>query len=167
LEVHLLRGGTTVIDYTEAMRLAMKAAMRSHDESKKNGAVLTWRDGKPIYITAAYNQFPRGVVETEARWERPAKYRFVEHAERGALYQAARCGVSTQRLSMVCPWAACTDCARAIIQCDIERLVTLPRPSAAREKGGMDWVSEIADADAMLAEAGVEVLFLDWQPQPA
>lgn len=133
------------------------ARMKSPDPSTQNGAILldSWR---PLNYTLAVNEFPRGVEYREERWERPAKYGFIEHAERNAIYAAARIGIQTDGLTLVCPWAACDDCGRAIIQAGISRLVTLrPKTSDTNER----WDSSIARAMTMLEEAGVEVLFID------
>jgi dCMP deaminase len=137
------------------MATAMSVASRSNDQSKKNGAVLCFDDGEPVQCTQAWNQFPNGVIDLAERWERPLKYRFVEHAERGSIYQAAKHGFRTDGLTLVCPWAACTDCARAIIQSGLVRLVTLPRVPNER------WDEDIALADTMLTEAGVLIEFAD------
>ena len=140
--------------WTEAMEFAERAAGFSLDASKQNGAVLAYDDGRVLSLTAAWNQFPMGVQMTEERWERPLKYRYVEHAERNAVYAAAAMGFPTLGMTLVCPWAACTDCARAIIQSRIVRLVTRERIPNER------WDEEIAIADEMLAEAGVELVLL-------
>ena len=40
------------------------------------------------------NTFPKGVKSSKERLERPLKYFYIEHAERGAVYEAAKLGVS-------------------------------------------------------------------------
>src|ERR1035441_3977564 len=115
------------------MSAAHQAAASSIDPSKHNGAVLAAENGTPIHSTAACNQFPAGVNELPGeRWERPAKYQFIEHAERNAIYRAARQGIPTEGLVLVCPWSACTDCARAIIQSGIVMLVRETLPESER-----------------------------------
>ena len=47
----------------------------------------------------------------------------LNHAERDSIYYAANRGVSLKGAIMVCPWAACCDCARAIIGSGISALV--------------------------------------------
>lgn len=133
------------------MDWAWRAAEASPDPDTKNGAILVSPLGD--VVLAACNRFPRGVEETAARWERPAKYQFVEHAERNAIYQAAHNGLKTAGLTMVCPWAACAECARAIIQAGIVRLVREPLPVSS-------WSESIALGDQLFSEAGVEVVTL-------
>lgn len=86
------------------------------------------------------------------RWERPTKYDFVEHAERNAVYNAARVGVPLKGCRAYLNWApttTCTDCAKAIIQAGIIEVIgpSIPFP------GSNDWKFDVSSV--MLAEAGV------------
>ena len=138
------------------MRLAYRQAILSPDPSTQNGALLALPDGTPIAGTGARNQFPEGVIETPERWRRPDKYRWVEHAERGALYAAARRGIRTEGLTLICPWAACADCARAMVMAGVVRLV---RRAVVDEIGR--WRESIEVGDTILLEAGVVIDELD------
>ena len=142
----------------ELMAHALRYAANSPDPSTQNGALLATPDGVPLWDTVAWNTFPFGVDRSEVRWERPAKYTFVEHAERNAIYAAARHGISTSRLTLVCPWAACADCARAIIQSRIDRLITL---APERHTTHARWDESIEAAMTMLSEAEVTVTYLE------
>jgi dCMP deaminase len=53
------------------------------------------------------------------RWERPAKYQWVEHAERNAIYNAARMGIPLKGCTAYITLAPCADCTRALIQAGI------------------------------------------------
>ena len=53
------------------------------------------------------------------RWDRPIKYQFVEHAERNAIYNAARVGTPTLGCSAFVSLAPCVGCARALVQAGI------------------------------------------------
>ena len=132
-------------------------ARRSPDPSSQNAAVLCYNN-LPIELTWSVNEFPRGVEYLDERWERPLKYSVIEHAERNAIFSAAFHGIPCQELTMVCPWAACSDCARAIIQAGIPRLVT-HRPEGADPHA--NWNESIDIAMTMLAESGVEVIYID------
>jgi len=57
------------------------------------------------------------------RYERPAKYFFTEHAERNAIYNAARCGIPLKDCRIYIPWFPCHDCARGIIQSGINHVI--------------------------------------------
>ena len=67
-------------------------------------------------ISVGCNTFPKGFPHIQ---ERPAKYSWIEHAERNAIYTAARNGVGLEGSSMYLNWYPCVPCARAIIQSGI------------------------------------------------
>lgn len=137
----------------EWLRAAYGVAGWSPDPSTQNGGILINADG--IEIARCCNEFPLDVKYTPARWERPLKYSLIEHAERNLIYSAARRGLSTCDSTMFVPWAACADCARAIIQAGVVRLVR--HHDATVHGAGGNWDGSISIADAMLNEAGVEI----------
>lgn len=144
---------------SELMLLTIVRATRSPDPSTQNGSILADREGglyTPVLETLSCNEFPFDVKYTDDRWERPAKYAYIEHAERNSIYRAALLGIPTEGLTMFCPWAACADCARAIIQCGLDELVTVDPTGNTSER----WQESIAVAMGMLAEAGVHVTML-------
>jgi dCMP deaminase len=149
--------------YKTLMKLAVGASRQSPDQSTQNSAVLCGRGTHylhphPILSTWAVNEFVRGVAYTDERWGRPQKYEWIEHAERNSILAAARQGIRTDGLTMVCPWAACSDCARAIIQSGVSRLVTLrPISTDTNER----WDATILIAMTMLEEAGVDIVSID------
>jgi dCMP deaminase len=129
------------------------AADLSTDPSTQNAAVLVdFKYNGGFSVASAANCFPRDVHETNERWQRPLKYSYVEHAERNAIYQAARGGVATDGLTMYVPWFACADCARAIIQAGIAEVVG---HKAIFDRTMERWKDSIAVAHGMLTEAGV------------
>lgn len=135
------------------LKMAYEKAKESKDPSTQNAALLVNDTGR--VLVADINRFPESVITNKERWERPLKYKFVEHAERNVCYISAKQGIKTEGLTMVCPWAACSDCARAIIQSGIIRLVTHQQ---AHERSPEFWAKEIEIAFAMLKEAGVEIV---------
>lgn len=137
---------------------AYKEAIKSPDLSTQNGALIVNIDDDDVIKAAACNELPSGVLVTEARLERPLKYKYTEHAERNVIYKAAKAGVKTDKQTMVYPWAACSDCARAIIQAGIATLITHKQ---AHNRSPERWVEEIQHAFFMFEEAGVEVIFYD------
>lgn len=138
------------------MRGAYKAAQMSRDPSTQNGAFLV--DDAGHVLADDYNRFPEGIKETLERWDRSVKLKWIEHAERNVCYAAAKLGVETKSLIMVCPWAACMDCARAIIQCGIKALVTHKQ---AHDRTPERWKADVDEALGMLREAGVEIVYYD------
>jgi dCMP deaminase len=138
------------LDYIKEAYLIAKDF--STDPSTQNGAILVDKDG-PIVALGA-NHFPQGVKDIPERWVRPLKYSYVEHAERNAIYDAAKNGTATKGLVMYCPWFACTDCARAIIQAGITKVVGHDTP--IHGEGSKSWQDSIKIANTMLDEAGIE-----------
>jgi dCMP deaminase len=136
------------------LRQACVAATGSHDPSTQNGAVLVPRSG---YVTLAHNSIPAGINPLPGRLDRPVKYDFVEHAERAAIYKAARNGTPTLGARLYCPWFACADCARAIICSGVIEVIGHIRPRAATPER---WTATIVQAEAMLREAGVGMRWL-------
>jgi dCMP deaminase len=152
----------------EYLLMAYHKATESPDPSTQNGAVIPYKLGPPMKIQKASgdvmdifdeeftleacNTFPKGVLSKPERHERPLKYNYIEHAERGAVYEAARWGVKLTGLTMYVPWAACSDCARSIICSGIRRLVM--------HKDMMDrtpehWKESIRHAFDMFNESGI------------
>jgi dCMP deaminase len=139
----------------------------SKDPSTKVGAVI-FRPGANIVVAAGFNGPPRGVDDQGkhpgealdgSRWYRPQKYLWVEHAERNAIYNAARDGLSTNGCWMFLNYTphVCADCARAIIQAGIVRVIGGPAPFPGK---GAQWAEHDIVAETMLREAGVEVVTL-------
>lgn len=138
------------------LRTAARYAQDSDDPHTQNGAVLVPRSAN-CYVAVSANRFPKGVGRTPDRLARPEKYRYIEHAERGAVYAAARIGTPTDGGTLYCPWFACADCARAIICSGVREVVghVLPR-SLTPDR----WLDDIALAESMLTEAGVSMRWL-------
>lgn len=126
----------------------------SPDPSTRNGAVLVTSDNK--IITYATNQFARGIAETRSRLnDRPTKYRLVVHAENGAIFNAARHGKSTENAILYCPFFACSECAKAIIQAGIKRVVGHAQLMIIASTHNA-WTESIRYGWEMMHEAGVE-----------
>ena len=139
------------------MIAAYNMARSSPDPSTQNGAVLVSGDGKYL-IGSAFNMFPPEISLSEDRLIPPYKYDYMEHAEAAVIHQAAYRGDATLGTTMVCPWAACRTCARALLVSGVKNLITY-RPAHDRSHG--HWIPSIQRALEMLKEGGVEVEFLD------
>ena len=121
----------------------------SKDQSRRVGCVVT---GPLREIRAVgYNGFPRGADETVSnRNISPDKYLWTEHAERNAIFQAARIGVALEGCTMYLSWFPCMACARAVVQSGITRLVAV-EPDLRDPR----WGSEFAAALALFREAAI------------
>lgn len=139
----------------EYLELAYYQAVKSPDPSTQNGAIIV--KNKQI-IGQGFNEFPAGVKYADERWERPIKYSYIEHAERNAIFDCVRKGNSTVGAVMYCPWYACADCGRAIIQAGIKEVVGHMLPA---HKDNPRWKDSIAFAIAMFEEAGVKYRYVE------
>jgi len=105
------------------LKIAKVVSTKSKDPSTKHGCVIV---GPTHEIrTTGYNGFPRGMVDDERYNNREVKYMFVEHAERNAIYNASRYGISLDGCTLYVTGTPCNDCCRGIIQSGIVRVVML------------------------------------------
>ena len=137
--------------------LAHQVKLKSKDENTQIGAVIVGKD-KEI-VSTGYNSFPRGIDDWKPeRQQRPEKYFWFEHAERNAIYNAARIGVSTKGCTMYLTCGmVCADCARAIINAGIVRIFLKRGGGAKSDK----WIESAARSEMMFEEAGVSVQYYD------
>jgi len=91
----------------------------SPDPSTRVGAVIATIDGDLIYGCNHLTNDMEGIDLSN----RTLKYKVIEHAERDAIFQAARRGLPLYNAIMYCPWAACCDCARAIVLSGIREVI--------------------------------------------
>jgi dCMP deaminase len=125
----------------------------SEDRSRKVGAVIVGPDNE--IRSTGYNGMPRGInSKFEARHSRDdgEKYFWFEHAERNAIYNAARIGVSLNGCRLYVSLFPCSDCARAIIQSGICQINTFEPPANEAVFGRSFEVSR-----DMFLEAGISV----------
>ena len=143
------------VDYFR--NLAHNVKLKSKDERTQVGAVIVGKD-KEI-VSTGYNSFPRGIKDNiKKRQERPEKYFWFEHAERNAIYNAARIGVSTKGCTMYLTCGIpCSDCARGIINAGIIRIFC----ERASGPSSTIWSEHAERSWEMLEEAGVNVHFYD------
>jgi dCMP deaminase len=135
------------------MLLAHEIAHWSKESGRRVGAVVVGPD-REIRSTG-FNGFPRGVrddIPERHSKETGAKYLWSSHAERNAIYNAARIGVSVKGCVMYVPWYPCVECAKAIIQSGISEVVG-NAPDLSERK----WGPEFSLSAEMFKEAGVTV----------
>lgn len=139
-----------------AMRAAYVAASRSPDRSTQNGAVIGGDLGP---LLSACNRFPCGFDEhRDAYHEKPLKYKIIVHAERNVIYRAAKSGVHLDGRTMVACWAACPECAQAIVQSGIRRLIVHgERMDATPDR----WREDVYRGLWLLDQGGVQVVRLE------
>ena len=106
------------------MGVAILSGMRSKDPNTQVGACIVSEDHK--ILSMGYNGFPIGCSDDEFPWEREGepldnKYFYTTHSELNAILNYR--GGSLDRATMYVTLFPCSECAKAIIQCGIRRLV--------------------------------------------
>lgn len=105
------------------MGLAHLSALRSKDPSTQVGACIVSADKKVVGI--GYNGLPRGCDDDDFPWVRDGefletKYPFVVHAELNAILNSNQ---DLRGCSLYVSLFPCNECAKAIIQAGIKRIV--------------------------------------------
>jgi dCMP deaminase len=134
---------------------------RSHDPHTETACLIVDEDRR--IRSTGYNGLPSGVREDIAtRFERPEKYYWIEHAERNAIYSAARMGVALKGCTLYLNWYPCMDCARAIVQAGIRRIVC---DKARTEERWHDpkWTADFTRVATLFSESTVVVDL--WAPK--
>ena len=129
-------------------------AARSKDPNTQIGCVIA---GPAHEIrSTGYNSLPRGIRDdVPERLERPTKYLWMEHAERNAIYNAARCGTPLEGCTLYVEIMPCMDCARAIVQAGIRQVVV---SGARMSQYTSDYYDEhFRNVEVLFHEAGVNV----------
>jgi dCMP deaminase len=127
----------------------------SKDRKKKVGAVIVDEDRR--VISTGYNGIPQGCSDDdESRQIKPKKLFYFEHAERNCIYSAAKSGIRLKGCTMYLTWHPCADCARAIIQSGIKRVVCY-QPDWNDDS----WGETFQISRDMMKEAGIEVKYYE------
>jgi len=140
---------------TDSLQQLASIAWFSDDPRTQNAAVVVDTETHFRY-GIALNSVTYHTEDEDERVKTGLKATYVEHAERAAIYRAAKEGWSCDGCEMHALWAACPDCARAIISSGITAVHTCEATYAATPER---WRLTVRRGLAMLEEAGVEVVF--------
>ena len=133
-----------------------QAEIFSKDPNQKVGAILLAPESLQI-LSLGYNGMPRNIDESKGeRWARPIKYKYVEHAERNAVYNACRHGTPLEGSIAVVTLFPCCDCARALLQSGVTMVVS-ETPDFSHPRWGEDFKISME----MFQEAGIELVMLN------
>lgn len=129
----------------------------SKDNSTQVGAVVIGPTGEGG--PWGYNGAPRGCHADELgdlRGLRPEKYFWFSHAEANAIANAARVGYPLVGTTLVVTHFPCMDCAKAIVQAGIVKVVVPHSTPEFLER----WAEHVGRSQALFAECGVEVEYV-------
>lgn len=142
------------------LKLALEISTWSKDTSTQVGCVITSPDGE--IVSTGYNGLCRGINDsTESRHQRPQKYMWFEHAERNAIFNAAKRGIKLDGCSLYVTstpkkFPCCCDCARAIIQSGIQKVVQISLDETPEQ-----WRESCKVTNEMFTEANIMFYTLD------
>lgn len=142
------------------MKLAkFNADLFSKDTSTKVGALLIAPNSHEI-LSMGYNGMPRGCDDTKPeRLERPEKYFWAEHAERNAIYNAARKGTPLEGSIAIVTLMPCIDCARGLVQAGISEVVTIQPDSSSPLY--QRWDTHFEKTKELFNEVGINLILLN------
>lgn len=133
------------------MGVATLSGMRSKDPNTQVGACIVSSDHK--ILSMGYNGFPTGCSDDEFPWAREGepldnKYFYTTHSELNAILNYR--GGSLEGATMYVTLFPCNECAKAIIQAGIRRLVY--------DSDKYDGTPAVVASKHMLKSAGVEMV---------
>ena len=146
-----------IMNWTEYfLNIAEQVKLKSKDLSTQIGAVIVGIDNE--VLSTGYNSFPRGLDDSlPERQERPEKYFWFEHAERNAIYNAARVGIPLKGSSIyLTSGLPCMDCARGIVNSGI-KIVYCKQICTTKNKD--KWDESQRKSLELLRECDVGVIF--------
>lgn len=141
----------------DKLAAALAASASSPNRVRKVGAVLVLYDGTEVI---GCNTFPAGVRDLEERHRGDGRFVWMEHAERHAIFEAARRGLATAGGHMTSTFFPCIDCARAIVDAGIVGLDT-PRPAFEDPV----WGQSFERSQIILEEGGVAIRIINGPEQ--
>ena len=111
------------------MAMAKLISKRSKDPNTQVGAIIVSKDDR--ILSVGYNGFPNGCSDDEFPWSKSAKreydtkYPYVVHAELNAILNFRGDNKAFEGSTLYVTLFPCHECAKAIIQSGITRLVYL------------------------------------------
>ncbi len=147
--------------------VAILASMRSKDPGTQVGCCIVGED--KIILSTGYNGFPKGCSDDDYPWDREGehnctKYPFVVHAELNAILNAG--GKSLAGATVYTTLFPCNECAKAIIQSGITRVVYLSDKYAGTDStiaskrmmdsAGITYVRHESDIDNLVLRYNID-----------
>ena len=132
------------------MGIALLSAQRSKDNHTQVGACIVNEEQR--IVSVGYNGMPTGCDDDLMPWEREGdfldtKYPFVCHAELNAILN---CNTRLRGCTLYVTLFPCNECAKAIIQCGIRRVIYLENKYAGTDSNRA--------SERLLHTAGVECI---------
>lgn len=149
--------------------IANEIKSRSKDPNTQYGSVIVDKNAKILGV--GYNGFPKGVIESDVRWGRPNKYRYVVHSEPNAIINS-KCDLEGSTLYV--QNIPCDRCAGIIINSGIKNIVLefsvfndIGNISKDSIESFSDWIIRwnsdgcLIRSINMFSETGINIFFKD------
>ncbi len=134
------------------LRIAEEVRSWSKDPGTTVGCVLV-KDRR--ILATGYNGFPATLSDSlDLYADREYKLSVVVHAEKNALFNAAKNGANTESCIAYVTFPPCSQCAAALIQAGV-KVVVCPDPTSCPER----WRTNFRIASDIMVESGVRILY--------
>lgn len=132
-------------------------ASKSRDPSTKVGAIIVTTNNE--IVSSGFNGFPRGVLDLEERYNvRSTKIEMISHAERNAIYAAARRGIPLDGCRIFVEFWPCNECMKAIIQSGIQQVNLNGNSKLFKDEALFQrWKDSFSYSQIMAKEANIEI----------
>ena len=134
------------------LRIAEEVRTWSKDPGTKVGCVLVQNRR---LVSSGYNGPPHTLSDSLPLYkDRNYKLAVTVHAEANAILNAAKNGARTESCTAYVTFPPCSQCAAALIQAGVERVVC-PNPAGAPER----WRASFMLGNDMLYRSGIKILY--------
>lgn len=133
--------------------------IKSKDRTKV-GCVIVAPDNS--IVSAGFNGFPRKVkddpIKFPERYERAVKLLLTVHAEKNAIFAAAKRGVALEGCRLYIEWHPCSGCMGAIVQTGIQEVILNARSDSYNDDDLKNrWAEDIKWAKIIAEESNVKI----------
>lgn len=135
---------------------AIRGSKYSDDPRTKNAALIVSTSGRWIvennhFLNNIYFNFSE-----EDKYNKEIKDIYLEHAERAAIYSAAKYDIDCYDAVLYSPWVGCVACSRGIVLSGIKRVVTLKNFYKSNT-----WEREIELGRQLMENRGVKIEYME------
>lgn len=150
-----------MLDDFEYMKCAYRVAYEDSDDPRTQTGAVIVSGGNIIALES--NRIANGLGFSPEMIERENKGYYINHAERRAIAECAKKGLSTKGGTMYTFWEPCTPCGLMIIDSGIEEVV-LHKELNDYYRDNMDddkWLKDQDMALKNMKDAGINVRYLE------
>lgn len=129
------------------------AHLFSKDPHTKVGAYALTADFSRVLATGINGQVRGSDDANTARWQKPAKYKYVQHSEANVVANAARTGTPLDNAVITVTKFPCSTCTKLLVQAGIKKIYTIEPDYTS-----LVWGDDAKISEEILEEAGIPVI---------